>query len=66
MLMIPIKWPPELDGIKIAQDGIIARVKNTDIWIELDLKQPGCLAYLLSQKPNETILAWIESFLNSA
>ncbi len=34
-----IKWPPEIDAIKMIRETIFGRIKNTDIWIDLDAIQ---------------------------
>lgn len=38
--MLSNSWPPEIDAIKINQTCLLGRVKNTDIWIEIDLADP--------------------------
>lgn len=62
--MTNIKWPPQFDGIKIERQSIFGRVKDTDIWIELDLSHLEWLSDLLSPEMCETISAWAE-LLNS-
>jgi hypothetical protein len=56
--MLPIKWPPEFDGIKIDGCSILGRVENTEIWIEFDLTDTAWLSYLLSPQMYGIIAAW--------
>lgn len=58
-MYLQIKWPPEFDAIKIQEKIIFARVKDTDIWIELDPELPDWLDYLESTEMKETVLAWV-------
>lgn len=55
-----IKWPPEFDGIKINRTAIFGRVKDTDIWIELDVNQLEWLEDFLTKEMYEMILAWAD------
>ncbi len=55
-------WPPEFDGIKIEQNKVLARVKDTDIWLELDINDSKWLAYLESDPQLAPLLAWLQAF----
>jgi hypothetical protein len=58
--MALIDWPPEFDGIKLTGHTIFGRVKNTDIWIELN-SHIEWLQTISSKEMRATIQAWLES-----
>jgi hypothetical protein len=60
--MIPIQWPPEIDGIKLDKQVILGRVKNTDIWIELNAHLEW-LKKTVSKEMQEAIQAWQEAHI---
>lgn len=59
--MKPIKWPPEIDAIKFERESILARVKNTDIWIDLSTIDMESLERFLPQELEAIYNAWRSS-----
>lgn len=53
-------WPPKFDGIKIENQRVLGRVKNTDIWLELDLGDPFWIQYFQSDQELAPLLAWLD------
>ncbi len=56
--MLPLDWPPEFDGVKINRNSILVRVKDTDIWIELDINNLDSVSTGLPSNIQELIQAW--------
>lgn len=56
------EWPPEFDGIKIETNKLLARVKDTDIWLELDLQDPFWVKYVKGSDELTPLLAWSNDF----
>jgi hypothetical protein len=56
--MTPIRWPPEIDAIKVDRESILGRVKNTDIWIDLNTMDSETLTTLLSTDMKNVYVAW--------
>lgn len=59
-------WPPEFDGIKVEQNKVLARVKETDIWLELDITDTKWLAYLETDPQLAPLLAWLQAFTHES
>jgi hypothetical protein len=47
MLTADSTWPPEFDALKIESSGrpLYARIKDTDVWLEIDLSDSQWLAF---------------------
>lgn len=56
--MKPIKWPPELDAVKMERESILGRIKNTDIWIDLSMIESEVLNFSLSPNLQAVYDAW--------
>lgn len=54
------EWPPKFDGIKIENQKVLGRVKNTAIWLELDLDDPFWIHYFQSNQELAPLLAWLD------
>lgn len=60
--MTATDWPPEFDGIKLEDEKVLARVKNTDVWLELDTEDPSWQYYVANdQRLASLFLAWQEN-----
>jgi hypothetical protein len=53
-------WPPEFDGIKIVNKTLLCRVKDTDVWVKVDLNDPFWVDHLRSQRNLPPLLEWLE------
>lgn len=55
-------WPPQFDGIKIDNQMVLGRVKDTQIWIELDLADPFWIKHIQSCPQLAALLPWRDIF----
>jgi hypothetical protein len=55
-------WPPEFDGIKVEQNKVLARVKDTDIWLELDSNDSKWIEFFEKDPQLAPLLAWLQAF----
>ncbi len=51
-----LHWPPEFDAVKFEKEMLLARVKNTDIWLELDPSDPFWGECILSDQKLASML----------
>jgi hypothetical protein len=60
-----LPWPPEIDAIKIEQDCLYGRIKDTQIWLEIDQQSNDWLILPSSTSVHQAVLAWSENFFTN-
>jgi hypothetical protein len=54
-----LQWPPEFDAIKIVEKSLYCRVRETEIWLEVNSSHLAWLEELAPSPIRDIILAWL-------